>query len=179
MTAIHLGMTPMDEDEEDDEEEEQLAPADSAIIVPTIELVSPPEGTEPGSALARQEVNLALFALELQTTRSREVGYGIRDTWVDSAEAIPEIAPMTLGEDAQEGRTRISQRVSIDSQRVDLLMEDKIAHQETIQIVEEEAYASREAWAHAIGLSQAVYSELQTHHEQVYAHESQLHAHQT
>ncbi|GJU48075.1 hypothetical protein Tco_1217630 [Tanacetum coccineum] len=64
-----------------------------------------------------------------------EVGYGIRDTWVDSAEAIPEIAPMTLGEvntrvielaelhehdthnlyalleDAQEGGTRISQRV--------------------------------------------------------------------
>ncbi|GJS32025.1 hypothetical protein Tco_0530407 [Tanacetum coccineum] len=77
------------------------------------------------------------------------------------------------------GRTRISQRVTIDSQRVDLLMEDRIAHQETIQIVEEEAYASREAWAHAIGLSQAVHFELQTHREQVYAHESQLHAHQT
>ncbi|GKA97506.1 hypothetical protein Tco_0825400 [Tanacetum coccineum] len=95
-----------------------------------------------------------------------EVGYGIRDTWVDPAEAAPEIAPMTLGEvntrvtelaelhehdtqdlyalleDAQEGRTRISQRVTIDSQRVDLLMEDRIAHQETILIVEEEAYAS-------------------------------------
>ncbi|GKA63743.1 putative ribonuclease H-like domain-containing protein [Tanacetum coccineum] len=28
----------------------------------------------------------------------REVGYGIRDTWVDSAEAVPEIAPMTMGE---------------------------------------------------------------------------------
>ncbi|GJU51164.1 hypothetical protein Tco_1220719 [Tanacetum coccineum] len=119
-----------------------------------------------------------------------EVGYGIRDTWVDPAEAVPEIAPMTLGEvntrvtelaelhehdtqdlyalleDAQEGRTRISQRVTIDSQRVDLLMEDRIAHQETIQIVEEEAYASREAWAHAIGLSQAVHFELQTHREQ-------------
>ncbi|GKE31927.1 hypothetical protein Tco_1451249 [Tanacetum coccineum] len=35
-----------DEDEED-EEEEHLAPADSAVVVPTIELVSPPEGTEP------------------------------------------------------------------------------------------------------------------------------------
>ncbi|GKF48985.1 hypothetical protein Tco_0142236 [Tanacetum coccineum] len=29
---------------------------------------------------------------------SREVGYGIRDTWVDLAEAVPEIAPMTMGE---------------------------------------------------------------------------------
>ncbi|GKA94587.1 hypothetical protein Tco_0816625 [Tanacetum coccineum] len=34
----------------------------------------------------------------------------------------------------------------MDLQRVDLLMEDKIAHQETVLIVEEEAYASREAW---------------------------------
>ncbi|GJX11103.1 putative reverse transcriptase domain-containing protein [Tanacetum coccineum] len=98
-----------------------------------------------------------------------EVAYGIMDTWVDPAEAVLEIAPMTLGEvntrvielaelhehdthdlyalleDAQEGRTRISQRVTIDSQRVDLLMEDRIAHQETILIVVEEAYASREA----------------------------------
>nr|GEV73578.1 putative reverse transcriptase domain, ribonuclease H-like domain, aspartic peptidase domain protein [Tanacetum cinerariifolium] len=121
----------------------------------------------------------------------KEVGYSIRDTWVDLAKEVPEIAPMTLGEvntrvielaelhehdrqdlyalleDAQEGRTHISQRVTIDLQRVDLLMKDRIAHQETIQIVEEEAYASREAWAHSIGLSQAVYSELLTHYEQM------------
>nr|GEV76164.1 hypothetical protein [Tanacetum cinerariifolium] len=63
----------------------------------------------------------------------REVRYGIRDTWVDPTETVPKIAPMT---------------------RVDLLMEDRIAHQETIQIVEEEAYAAREAWAHSIRLSQ-------------------------
>ncbi|GKE04170.1 hypothetical protein Tco_1396188, partial [Tanacetum coccineum] len=37
-----------DEDEEDEEEvEEHLAHADSAIVVPSVELVSPPEGTEP------------------------------------------------------------------------------------------------------------------------------------
>ncbi|GKB53234.1 hypothetical protein Tco_0903987, partial [Tanacetum coccineum] len=37
-----------DEDEdEDDEEEEHLAPADSAVVVPTVEPVSPPEGTKP------------------------------------------------------------------------------------------------------------------------------------
>nr|GEV10466.1 hypothetical protein [Tanacetum cinerariifolium] len=55
---------------------------------------------------------------------------------------------------------------------------DRIAHQETILIVEEEAYAAREAWAHSIGLSQAVHSELQTYPEHVYAHEFQLYAHQ-
>nr|GEW13450.1 hypothetical protein [Tanacetum cinerariifolium] len=31
---------------------------------------------------------------------------------------------------------------------------NRIAHQETIQIVEDEAYAAQEAWAHSIGLSQ-------------------------
>ncbi|GKG00550.1 hypothetical protein Tco_0302240 [Tanacetum coccineum] len=66
----------------------------------------------------------------------------------------------------------------MDSQRVDLLMGDMMTLQEVL-IVEEEAYASQEAWAYAIGLSQEVHYELQTHHEQVYAHESQLHAHQT
>nr|GEZ80817.1 reverse transcriptase domain-containing protein [Tanacetum cinerariifolium] len=68
--------------------------------------------------------------------------------------------------DARNSRTRISKRVTMDSQRVDLLMEDRIAHQKTILIVEEEAYAVREAWAHSIRLSQAVHSELQTHREQ-------------
>ncbi|GKD32221.1 hypothetical protein Tco_1242999, partial [Tanacetum coccineum] len=72
----------------------------------------------------------------------RDVGYGIRDTWVDPAEAVPEIAPMTveevntrvtelaelhehdtqdlyaLLEDAQDSRSCISQRVDMDSQRV-------------------------------------------------------------
>ncbi|GKE39479.1 hypothetical protein Tco_1462884 [Tanacetum coccineum] len=92
-----------------------------------------------------------------------EVGYGIRDTWVDLAEAVHEIAPTTLGEvntrvielaepherdtqdlyalleDAQDGRTRISQRVAMDSQR-------------------------------------AVHHELQTHRDHVYAHETHIQA---
>ncbi|GJT65651.1 hypothetical protein Tco_1017131 [Tanacetum coccineum] len=129
----------------------------------------------------------------------REVRYGIRDTWVDPAEAVPEIAPMTVGEvntrvtelvelhehdtqdlyalleDAQDSRTRISRWVTMDSQQVDLLMNDRIAHQETVLIVEEEAYASREAWAHAIGLSPAAHYELQTYREQVYETCSQMH----
>ncbi|GKF83468.1 hypothetical protein Tco_0245124, partial [Tanacetum coccineum] len=36
-----------DEDEENEEEEEHLASADSVVVVPTVEHVSPPEGTEP------------------------------------------------------------------------------------------------------------------------------------
>nr|GEY89269.1 hypothetical protein [Tanacetum cinerariifolium] len=127
----------------------------------------------------------------LSTLGSREVGYEIRDTWIDPAEAVPEMAPTILEkvntrvtelhehheydtqdlyallEDAQDGRTRISQRVAIDSQRVDLLMGDRMTLQETVWIVEEEAYAAREAWAHSIGLSQIVHHKLQTLHEQV------------
>nr|GFB91336.1 hypothetical protein [Tanacetum cinerariifolium] len=96
-----------DEDEEEEEkEEEHLAPADSAVVIPTDELVFPPEGTEP-------------------------------------------ITPPPF--------------TDTDSQRVDLLMKDKIAHQGTIQIIEDEAYVVREAWAYSIGLSQGVHYELQTH----------------
>ncbi|GKG52932.1 hypothetical protein Tco_0550044, partial [Tanacetum coccineum] len=36
-----------DEDDEDEEDGEHLALTDSAIIVPTVKPVSPPEGTEP------------------------------------------------------------------------------------------------------------------------------------
>ncbi|GJR07437.1 putative reverse transcriptase domain-containing protein [Tanacetum coccineum] len=93
----------------------------------------------------------------------RDIGYGIRDTWVDLAKAMPEIAPVTLGEvntrvtelaelhehdtqglyalleDAQDSRSRILQRVDMDLQRVDLLMGDRMTLQETIWMVEEEA----------------------------------------
>nr|GEV98005.1 putative ribonuclease H-like domain-containing protein [Tanacetum cinerariifolium] len=279
-----------DEDEEDEDEEEHLALADSAVVIPTDELVSPHEGTEhvaisfppkaeverllamttpspsPLTSLSPPSVRehldrcmaptalpspppplpppphmpppvdrrddipeiemlprkrLCLSTLgsryevrESSTARPtrgqridyffvstldakarrrgiREVEYGIRDTWIDPADTVPEITPMIVGkvntkvtelaelhehdiqdlyallEDAQDSRTRIYQRVNVDSQRVDLLMEDRIAHQETIQIMEDEAYAAREAWAHSIGLSQVVHSELQTHQEQM------------
>ncbi|GKC57730.1 hypothetical protein Tco_1085328 [Tanacetum coccineum] len=85
-----------------------------------------------------------------------EVGYGYRDTWVDPAEAVPEVAPMTVGEvntrvielvelherntqdlyalleDAQDGRTHISQQVAMDSQRVNLLMGNMMTLQEKV-----------------------------------------------
>nr|GEY57327.1 hypothetical protein [Tanacetum cinerariifolium] len=185
-----------DKDEEDEEEEEEhLASADSATVIPTDELVSPPEGTEPaatsfpleaevkrllampspspspltslsppsaGERLARCTTPAELPSpplppplhmpppidrrdeileievpprkrLCLSTLGSRykvgesstarptegqwidygfvstldaearrrgigEVGYGIRDTWIDPAETVSEIAPMTVRE---------------------------------------------------------------------------------
>ncbi|GJV30229.1 hypothetical protein Tco_1386677 [Tanacetum coccineum] len=66
----------------------------------------------------------------------------------------------------------------MDSQRVDLLMGDRMTLHETVWIVEEEAYVSREAWAHLIGLSQATHQELQTHRDHVYSRETHIQAHQ-
>ncbi|GJU06071.1 putative reverse transcriptase domain-containing protein, partial [Tanacetum coccineum] len=168
------------DDVDDEEEEEHLALADSAIVVPTVEFVSLPEGTEPiippsstdttttGARITvRLQASISLppeaKTLRIASTRAlvdavtavlpspplpplppslyipppvdrsryevresstarptrgrgidygffstidaearrqgiSEVGYGIRDTWVDPAEAVPEIAPVTLGE---------------------------------------------------------------------------------
>ncbi|GKB93388.1 hypothetical protein Tco_0979525, partial [Tanacetum coccineum] len=132
----------------------------------------------------------------------RDVGYWIRDTWVGPTEAVPEIAPMTVGEvntrvtelaelhehdthdlyalleDAQDSRSCISQRVDMDSQQVNLLMGDRMTLQEIVWMVEEEAYTSREAWAYSIGLSQATHQELQTHRDHLYVHETHLQMHQ-
>nr|GEY97684.1 hypothetical protein [Tanacetum cinerariifolium] len=285
-----------DEDNEDEEEEEEhLAPADSAVVIPIDELVSPPEGTEPtipppstdtttigaritirphtsislppeaeverllamptpppspltslsppsaGERLARcmapdalpspplppssyppppvdhrdgipeseqpPRKRLCLATLgsryevgenytrgrgvdygftdtveaEMRYHGIREVGYGIRDTWIDPAEAVPDMASTTLEkdntrvtelaelhehntqdlyallEDTQDGRTHISQWVAIDSQPVDLLMGDKMTFQETVWIVDEEAYAAREAWAQLVRLNQTAH----------------------
>ncbi|GJS05432.1 putative reverse transcriptase domain-containing protein [Tanacetum coccineum] len=121
----------------------------------------------------------------------------------DPAEVVPKIAPMTGGEvntrvtelaelhehdtqdlyalleDARDSRSCISQRVDMDSQQVNLLMGDRMTLQEIVWMVEEEACASREAWAYSIGLSQATHQKLQTHYDHVYAHETHLQAYQT
>ncbi|GJX41463.1 hypothetical protein Tco_0256453 [Tanacetum coccineum] len=53
----------------------------------------------------------------------RDVRYGIRDTWVDPAEAVPEIAPMTVG----EVNTRVTELAELhehDTQDLYALLED-------------------------------------------------------
>ncbi|GKE28232.1 hypothetical protein Tco_1443616 [Tanacetum coccineum] len=123
---------------------------------------------------------LCLSTLGSRYEGIRDVGYDIRDTWVDPAETVHEIVPVTLREvntrvielaelhehdtqdlyalreDAQDSRSRISQRVDMDLQRVNLLMGDRMTLQET-----------------------ATHQELQTHRDHVYAHETYLQAHQT
>ncbi|GJX08788.1 hypothetical protein Tco_0196720 [Tanacetum coccineum] len=52
-----------------------------------------------------------------------EVGYGIRDTWVDPAEAVPEIAPMTMGE-VNTRVTELAELYEHDTQDLHALLED-------------------------------------------------------
>ncbi|GKD74885.1 hypothetical protein Tco_1333167 [Tanacetum coccineum] len=120
--------------------------------------------------------------LDAETRRQEavEVGFSIRDVWVDPTEAVEEIAPTTLEgvnarvtelaevqeedtqdlyamiKDAQDRQTRLSQRV-------DVLIEDREFHQETVLLMEQEALVSREAWAQSMGLSSAVQQDLQAY----------------
>ncbi|GJW90462.1 hypothetical protein Tco_0168015 [Tanacetum coccineum] len=53
----------------------------------------------------------------------RDVGYGIRDTWIDPVEAVPKIAPMTVG----EVNTRVTEFAELhehDTQDLYALLED-------------------------------------------------------
>ncbi|GJU61752.1 hypothetical protein Tco_1243587 [Tanacetum coccineum] len=58
--------------------------------------------------------------------------------------------------DAQDRKTRLSQRV-------DVLIEDKEFHQETMLLMELEALVSQEAWAQSVGLSSIVHQKLQAY----------------
>nr|GEY23533.1 putative reverse transcriptase domain-containing protein [Tanacetum cinerariifolium] len=198
-----------DADNEDEEEEEHLAPADSAIIIPTDELVSPPEGIaeverllamptlspspltslSPPSAeerLARCTAPAALpspplplslylpppvdrrddIPMSEQPPRKRlclsTLGYRYEVGESSTREAVPEMAPTTL----EKVNTRVSELAELhkhDTHDIYALLEDT----QDVWIMEEEAYAAREAWAYSIGLSQTVHHELQTLREQV------------
>nr|GEV68607.1 hypothetical protein [Tanacetum cinerariifolium] len=77
--------------------------------------------------------------------RAEEVGYSIRDVWVDPAEAVEE-----------DRQTRLSQRV-------DVLIEDREFHHEIVLLMEHEALVSLEDWAQSVGLSSTVHQELQAY----------------
>ncbi|GJX14078.1 hypothetical protein Tco_0205836 [Tanacetum coccineum] len=223
-----------DEDEEKEEEEEHLAPADSTVVLPTDEPVSPPEGTEPvipplshdisttgaritvrpqasislppeaeverllamttpspsppislpppsaGERLARLQIEMRSSLLDYQRSRSDmslistgnvrrgtasiDVGYGIRDTWEDSAEAVPAIAPTTLG----EVNTRVTELAELHEHDAHDLYAFTKDSQDRRQytMVERRPILPREAWAHSLGLVKAVQiRSFQTHHD--------------
>nr|GFB12851.1 hypothetical protein [Tanacetum cinerariifolium] len=219
-----------DEDEENEEEEEHLALAYAAVVVPTVELIAPPEETKPvipppstditttGARItvwlqasisfppeAEVEILLAMPTpppsplTSLSPPSAGECLARIASTQaiIDAVTVALPSPPLPLPlyipppvdhrDDIPETELAPRKKSTLDvkarrqgiRERVDLLIKDRIAYQKTILIVEEEAYASQEAWAQSIGLSHVVHYELQTHREQVYAYESQIYAHQT
>ncbi|GKD38226.1 hypothetical protein Tco_1258433 [Tanacetum coccineum] len=92
---------------------------------------------------------------EIRCQRAREVGYGIRDVWVDPTEAVEEVAPTTL--------KGVNARVTELAARVDVLTEDRQFHHETALLFDQKALVSLEAWAYSVGLSLAIHYELQVY----------------
>ncbi|GJY07204.1 putative reverse transcriptase domain-containing protein [Tanacetum coccineum] len=78
-----------------------------------------------------------------------------KDTWIDPAETVPEVAPMTVGE-VNTRVTKFAELHEHDTQDLYALLEDAQDR-----------------------LSQATHQELQTHRDHMYAHETHIQAHQT
>ncbi|GJR91657.1 hypothetical protein Tco_0215668 [Tanacetum coccineum] len=114
---------------------------------------------------------------EIRRQRAEEVGYGIRDVWVDPREAVEEVAPMTL-----EGvNTRVTELATVQEQdtqdiyavigdtqdrqtqiyqSVETLVDDSQYHYETARLLDQEALVSREAWGRSIEVSYMARSEI-------------------
>ncbi|GJR75763.1 hypothetical protein Tco_0088128 [Tanacetum coccineum] len=107
---------------------------------------------------------------------SRELGYGITDTWDDLVGAIQEIAPTTLegvNQRVTELVTTVDQEDEIiysqldDARhdrallraRVNMLYRDRPFHRRTALLMEEEARVSRAAWAQSMDACDQVRSE--------------------
>ncbi|GKA04570.1 hypothetical protein Tco_0683690 [Tanacetum coccineum] len=107
---------------------------------------------------------------------SKELGYGITDTWDDLVGAIQEIAPTTLegvNQRVTELVTTVDQEDEIiysqldDARydrallraRVNMLYRDRPFHRRTALLIEEEARLSRAAWARSMDACDQVHSE--------------------
>ncbi|GJT73188.1 hypothetical protein Tco_1032474 [Tanacetum coccineum] len=107
---------------------------------------------------------------------SRELGYGITDTWDDLVGAIQEIAPTTL-EGVNQRVTELATTVDQEDEiiysqlddarhdrallraRVNMLYRDRPFHRRTALLMEEEARVSRAAWAQSMDACDQVHSE--------------------
>nr|GEW42941.1 hypothetical protein [Tanacetum cinerariifolium] len=92
-------------------------PVDHRDDIPEIEM-------PPRKRLCLSTIGSRYVIGESYTARpTEEVGYGIRDTWVDPAEAVPEIAPMTVGE-VNTRVTELAELYEHDTHDLYALLED-------------------------------------------------------
>ncbi|GKC17707.1 hypothetical protein Tco_1014489 [Tanacetum coccineum] len=106
----------------------------------------------------------------------RDVGYGIRDTWVDPAKAVPKIAPMTVG----EVNTRVTELAELhehDTHDLYALLEDA---QDRDSI---DGGGGGLCFPRGLGSLDRIESGDSSgdsaHRDHVYAHETHFQAHQT
>ncbi|GJZ72975.1 hypothetical protein Tco_0637121, partial [Tanacetum coccineum] len=85
---------------------------------------------------------VGIMDTEIRRQRAEEVGYGIRDVWVDPREVVEEVAPITL-----EGvNTRVIELAAY--------------HYETTRLLDQEALVSWEAWGCSLEVSYMARSEI-------------------
>ncbi|GJV06410.1 putative reverse transcriptase domain-containing protein [Tanacetum coccineum] len=131
---------------EDEAEVERLLTMTTLSQSPPISL-SPPSA---GERLARDDIPESeqpprkrlhhTVGAEGRLTGIRDVGYGIRDTWVDPAEAIPGLVyPQRVEMILAAGSNLLYEGIGMDSPG------------ERMDVGGGRPYASREAWAHSIG----------------------------
>ncbi|GJS72378.1 hypothetical protein Tco_0705219 [Tanacetum coccineum] len=116
--------------------------------------------------------------------RAEEIGYGIRDVWLDPREAVEEVAPMTpkgvnarvteltvvqeqdtqdiyvVIEDTQDKQTQIYQSVETLFDDSQYHYETSRYHYETARLLDQEALVSHEAWGRSIEVSYMARSEI-------------------
>ncbi|GJZ97955.1 hypothetical protein Tco_0670408, partial [Tanacetum coccineum] len=157
----------------------RIASTQALIDAVTVALPSPSLPPLPPSLYIPPHVNCSRYDIgersTARPTKGRGIDYGFVST-VGAEERRQGIRDV--------GVTEVAELHEHDTHDLYALLEDaqdrdRMTLQETVWMVEEEAYASREAWVHSIGLSQETHQELQTHRDHVYAHETHLQAHQT
>ncbi|GJW05191.1 hypothetical protein Tco_1564047 [Tanacetum coccineum] len=131
-----------------------------------------------GPAIAREDLYRFVDIVDAAPgcPMSRELDYGITDTWDDLVGAIQEIAPTTLegiNQRVTELATTFEQETSImysqmeDAQddrsllrgRVNRLFRDRSFHRRAALLIEEEARVSRVDWAQSMDASDKAHSE--------------------
>nr|GFA74498.1 hypothetical protein [Tanacetum cinerariifolium] len=191
------------DEDDDDEEEEHSASADSIPPPPSLcvtllssdrradrpEVTLPPRKRLSIIHCSRYEAgeSSAVAEAEIRRRIAEDIGYGIRDAWIDPRDIAEEEALTTL-----EGvNTRVTELVAVQEQdtqdiyrvmkdaqrrqtemfqRVETLVDDSRYHYETGRLVDQEAKCSRDAWTHSIGLSSAVHFELQGYMTHTWGH---------
>ncbi|GKG00185.1 hypothetical protein Tco_0301875, partial [Tanacetum coccineum] len=87
---------------------------------------------------------------EISRQRAEEVGYGIRDAWVDQRDTTEEVALMTL----EEVNTRVTELAAIQEQ------DTKDIYSVIEDTQDQEALVSREAWGCSKEVSYMTRSEI-------------------